>query len=75
MADYNTIFIEPRNVFDSCIIRYDEKKKCLIYNYCKLIKGFISLGMTETEAQDHISYNLIGMQINEYFPYIEEDVE
>ena len=72
-TNVNTVFIEPRNVFDSCIIRYDKKQECLIYDYCKLIAGFISLGMTEMEAQDHISYNLIGMQINKYFPYIEEN--
>ena len=69
----NTVYIEPRNIFDSCIIRYDEEHECLIYDYWKLIESFMMQGMTESEAHDHVNYNIIGMEQNRYFPLIQEN--
>lgn len=71
-TNFNTIFIEPRNILDTCIIRYDKKHECLIYDYWKLIEGLMSLGMTNTEAHDHVNFNIIGMEGNKFFPLIDE---
>ena len=69
-----TLYLEPRNIFDACIIGYKEDTFQLIYDYWNVIEGFVSLGMDYWTALDHVSYNIIGMEDNQYYPIVSEDV-
>jgi hypothetical protein len=74
-TDPNTIFILPRNVFDSAIIGYKKESGQLIYDFVRLVQGYIKLGYTPEDAEDYVCHNIIGAQINKYFPYIEDTGE
>ena len=71
--DKKTIYLEPRNTFDKCIIGYNQETCQLIYCFMELVCCYISLGLTKEETLNHISFNIIGMQINRYFPFVSED--
>jgi len=73
--DENTLYIEPRNIFDSCIIGYHLELKSLIYDYDSLVCGFQKTGMTYEQSIDHISFNIIGAEGNMYYPIIGYDYE
>lgn len=59
--------------FDGCddaIIGHDNRNY-LVYSYAKLIKVFMSQGMTDEEAVEWIDYNVVGIMPQNYTIYYE----
>ena len=75
------ILFEPRNVYDQCIIGYNQNDRCVVYSYAKIESCLFALFIddfgTEYNAdeiygriQDHISYNMMDSQGYDRWPII-----
>ena len=64
------LYIAPREHFDKCIVRIDTKRECVMYDYELLVETYIELGMSYTEAVDWVNYNIIGAELNKYYPKV-----
>lgn len=59
-VEEGTIILEPQNTFNSAIIGVTHDNKHLVYDYYKIVEGFMtSDNMSEEEALDYIEYNTI----------------
>jgi hypothetical protein len=55
-------------IFDNCddAIIGEDNRGYLVYSYAKLIKVFMSQGMTDEEAEEWIDYNVAGVMPQHY---------
>jgi hypothetical protein len=69
------MFIDPPEKFDICIVGV--ANRCGLQNsvvYCRhqILLALMSDGMTESEADEYISYNIEGAYVGETTPLIME---
>lgn len=53
---------------DSAIIGVEVNTMRVIYNHDKILSIFMKEGMTEEDALEHISYNILGAYVGEQTP-------
>ena len=64
------LFMDPRE-YDKAIIGVAEGanlRDTIAYDYDKVIKLNMRMGMTEDEAKDYFNYNQIGSYVGEHTP-------
>ena len=64
-----TLFLEPRNYYDDCIIGVSYEGNQLIYDSNKIMDVLIQKnGMSEDEALEFFEYNILGSYVGESTP-------
>lgn len=69
LVDIETMFLEPRDRYDECIVgtTYDNSK--LIYDADKIIHALMEQdGMNDEEAKEYFEYNILGAYVGEGTP-------
>jgi hypothetical protein len=54
------IVLEPHSEFKNCILRIN-KDGHYVYSRTRLVKMFVSQGMSITDAQDWVDYNIFSL--------------
>ena len=69
------IKLEPSNLLDKAVVKYDKEKDILIYSVEVLLECFQEDGMTYEEARDWFSYNTLrtGDYVKQYPKFIYEE--
>lgn len=69
LVDIETMFLEPRDRYDECIVgmTYDGNK--IIYDADKIIHALMEQdGMNDEEAIEYFEYNILGAYVGEGTP-------
>lgn len=64
------LFLEPAEQFDGCIVGVVERfNECFVaYDRAKVIQAYMSDGMSEEDAEEFFSFNVLGAWVGECTP-------
>jgi len=53
--------LEPQAEFSQCVLRISKEGQ-YVYSYSRLVKMFVSQGMTKKDATEWVDYNILSLQ-------------
>ena len=65
----DVLFLEPRDLYDSCIVGTTYDGSQLVYNSFLIIQALCSeSNMDQEEASEYFEYNILGSYVGEHTP-------